>query len=329
MQIVLAFTFLMQALEFLRVYPLGVAFARRFIGPNITAKDRSSVWGLLYPLENPPEFWHAETFAQLILFYMVFFVYSTISPVTCFFLAFCFLLSEIGYAYQLIHNYPRAFETGGKLWFRFVHFTQASMVIAELTLIGLLALKQSVYAGPAMGPLLAFTLLFVFYINHARAHVAEHLPTYRCVETDEARTEAGETNASYCCGVYVQPSLQQPHIEPEYESAIGRHAIESGDCADENGDVHLQRRDVDAEYEPEIDDQGSDPETTPSQDGAKICEIPQRSTFEQRSCLDPESEVNTEGVENDIGEEARYSVLRELQLQPVSEDKVTTGNDIL
>ena len=127
-QIALAQTFFLQALETLRIYPLGLALLRRYIGPRLTAKERRRSYGWLASLDEPPDFWHAETFAQLILFYMVFFVYSTIAPVTSFFLCFCFILTESGYRYQFIHNYPRNFETGGVLWKDFIKFVLASMV---------------------------------------------------------------------------------------------------------------------------------------------------------------------------------------------------------
>lgn len=127
-QLALAQTFVLQAIETLRIYPLSIALLRRYIGPRLTAKERRNPFCWLCPLDEPPDFWHAETFAQIILFYMVFFVYSSIAPVIPIFLFFCFLLCESGYRYQFIHNYPRAFETGGALWRGFLQFVLASMV---------------------------------------------------------------------------------------------------------------------------------------------------------------------------------------------------------
>jgi hypothetical protein len=175
-QILLATTFLMQSLEFLRVYQLGMAFLRRYVGPNLTKKEREDTWAGINSLEDPPEFWHAETFAQLILYFTVFFVYAPIAPVTTFFLYLCFIILESGYRYQFIHNYPRPFDTGGKLWLVFIQFTLACMLISQLTLIGLLILKKSVFAGPAMGPLMAVTILFVIFINRKHAGDICRLP---------------------------------------------------------------------------------------------------------------------------------------------------------
>lgn len=235
-QIVLAQTFFLQSLEILRVYPLGVALLRRFFGPRLTAKERSRPWGLLCPLEEPPEFWHAETFAQLILLYMVSFVYGSIAPVTCIFLCFCFVILESGYRYQFIHNYPRPFDTGGRLWKYFIHFTLASMVVAQLTLIGLLALKKSPYAGPAMGPLLAITIMFIMFINAEHSTVSEHLPTRDCILKDSENTAEGPLDMTFVKGVYLQPSLQNEGLEPDYDS--------SDDGGDNNDDGLATTSDV-------------------------------------------------------------------------------------
>jgi hypothetical protein len=81
MQIIFAATFLLQAIEMLRLYPLGCAVLRRFVGPRATAKERKKPWLYIYTLEEPPEFWHAETFAQIqILYIMVLLVYAVIAP---------------------------------------------------------------------------------------------------------------------------------------------------------------------------------------------------------------------------------------------------------
>jgi hypothetical protein len=217
MQILLATTFLIQSLEFLRVYQLGMAFLRHCVGPNLTKSERRRTWAGINSLEEPPEFWHAETFAQIILYFMVFFVYAPIAPVTTFFLYFCFILLESGYRYQFIHNYPRPFDTGGKLWLVFIQFMLACMIISQLTLIGLLILKKSFYAGPAMGPLMAVTILFVVFINRKHTLVTKHLPTRDCIIVDRIHSENGIDNNYFARGKYLQPSLRAVPVQPEYD----------------------------------------------------------------------------------------------------------------
>jgi calcium permeable stress-gated cation channel len=205
-------------MELLRIYPLTVQFLRKYIGPRLTKKERRLSYGILHPLECPPDFWHAETFAQLILFYMISFVYSPIAPITSVVLCFCFLLLESGYRYQFVHNYPKAHDSGGRIWKFFITFTLISMVIAQLTLIGILSLKQSHYAGPAMGPLFAITILFILFINDQHAKVSEFLPTRDCILKDSENMENPNFNMNFVKNAYLQPSLRNSEpIEPDYE----------------------------------------------------------------------------------------------------------------
>lgn len=214
-QILLVSTFLLQSLELLRIYPLGCVVFRRCMGPRVTKKERRKAWGWIYSLEDPPEFWHAETFAQIILYYVVFFVYAVIAPVTAPFIFFCFTVIEMGYRYQFFHNYPKAYDTGGRLWFYFLQFTLASMIIAQLTLIGLLVLKQSHYAGPGIFPLIAMTAWFILFLHGKHFRVIQSLPTRDCVVRDRERSK--DADQSILINKYLQPALQSFNREPEFD----------------------------------------------------------------------------------------------------------------
>jgi len=232
-QIALASTFFLQSIELLRVYPLGMALLRRFVGPRVTEKERRKRWGIVNSLEDPPEFWLAETSAQLLLFYLVFFVYSPIAPVTSIFLCFCFILVECSYRYQLIHNYPVDFDTGGKLWKTFIHFTMASLIIGQLTLMGLLSLKKNPYSAPALGPLLVCTILFIIFMNSQHSLVADYLPTRDCVDRDDENNAEGPMDTSFLKDAYLQPSLKSSEpVRPE--RPVSSRYIEQNDHAVEH-----------------------------------------------------------------------------------------------
>jgi calcium permeable stress-gated cation channel len=156
-QLMIISTFVFLTVELLRLYPLSVTLLRRCIGPRLTEKERQRNYGYLRPLDDPPDFWHAETFAQLLLYYVVFFVYAVIAPVVAFVTVICFTMLESGYRYQFFHNYPRANDTGGLIWASFVYFVFGSIIIAQLTLVGLLILKQSKFASPVIIPLIVVT----------------------------------------------------------------------------------------------------------------------------------------------------------------------------
>jgi calcium permeable stress-gated cation channel len=65
-QIIFVFTFFVHGVELLRIYPLGMALLRRFVGPNLTKKEKRSTWNYIHSLEDPPDFFHAETCAQMV-----------------------------------------------------------------------------------------------------------------------------------------------------------------------------------------------------------------------------------------------------------------------
>jgi hypothetical protein len=59
------------SMELLRVTPLGSAFARRFVGPNLTEEERNKKWKFLNPLSVPYEFEHANISGSIVLYFMV------------------------------------------------------------------------------------------------------------------------------------------------------------------------------------------------------------------------------------------------------------------
>jgi hypothetical protein len=102
------------------------------------------------------------------------------------------------------------------MWKYFIHFIFASMLVGQLALIGLLALKQSKWSSPALIPLLIVTILFVIFMNADHSHVSEFLPTRNCIMTDSENNAAGPMNMDFVKGAYLQPSLQNRSVEPDY-----------------------------------------------------------------------------------------------------------------
>jgi hypothetical protein len=215
-QLVLVTTFLGQGLELLRVIPLSVAFIRSKIGPNLTEKERSKPYReFLRPLSDPRDFEHAQVFANLVLYFMVIFVYAIISPIINYFIAFCFIAMGSGYRYQFISNYPSTPDSGGKLWYGFITICLSCMVIAQLTLVGLLALKKATYALPCMAPLIAITIGFTLYLRGKHSYVTKHLPTLDCLHID--RQNCNEGDFDFVERKYVQPALLAQDKHPQVE----------------------------------------------------------------------------------------------------------------
>ena len=151
------------------------------------------------------------------LFFVVYFVYATIAPISSWFLFGCFGICESGYRYHLIHNNHPYPDSGGRLWQSFIQVLMASMLIGELTLVGLLILKQAFYAVPTLAPLMAITILFMIFVIPKRNQAARNLPTMLCVEIDRKNAEEGNTVASFATLKYLQPSLTARPMYAEEE----------------------------------------------------------------------------------------------------------------
>lgn len=166
-------------------------------------------------LEDPPEFWHAELLAQLMLFFVIFYVYVTISPITSVFLFFCFIVCESGYRYHFVHNQKPTPDSGGMLWQGFIRVLMASMLIGQCTLFGMLILKKTVYALPALAPLGVITLLYIIFTVPKRNHVATHLPALKCAEIDQKNKRDGVHISEVAAREYLQPALRAIPLYPE------------------------------------------------------------------------------------------------------------------
>jgi hypothetical protein len=216
MQILFVQTFLGQVLELLRVSPLAIAWARSVVGPNLTEKERNTTWLGIRPLTDPREFEFADIVSNGILYFMVVFVYGTMAPVTNWFLAFCFIIMISGYRHQLVYNYPPTPDSGGQLWISFFSITQTCLLIAEITLVGFLALKEATIATPLMVPLIIITILFNVYIKQRHFLVSSRLPSRAALKRDLQNQAEGPMNMSFVKGKYVQQALQSKEdIYPE------------------------------------------------------------------------------------------------------------------
>jgi len=100
-QILLVQTCINLSLELLRVYPIGTAILRSFVGPRLTEKDRRQTFMGLRPLADPSEFDHAEVLSNIVLYFVVFFVYATLAPVTSIFIFIFFAVMGSAYRHQV------------------------------------------------------------------------------------------------------------------------------------------------------------------------------------------------------------------------------------
>ena len=142
-------------MELLRVVPIVMAVLRSFIGPRLTEKERRTTYLGLRPLNDPAEFQHADFTSQAVssvsltlslflsfnsntvelqvLYFMVLLVYSVISPITNFVMAFCFLFLGTILRHQFLYVYPKVPDSGGKIWANFIQIFLGCMLVAQFT----------------------------------------------------------------------------------------------------------------------------------------------------------------------------------------------------
>jgi hypothetical protein len=103
-QVVLVKLFTGLPWELLGTFRIATARIRDRFGPSLSEKERQSPWLLWRPLGDPDPFltYLAPIAAWTVFYFMIFFVYSTIAPLTTFFMGFCFLFLRSGYRHQFI-----------------------------------------------------------------------------------------------------------------------------------------------------------------------------------------------------------------------------------
>lgn len=170
--------------ELLRVVPLAMALIHSSLAPQLTEKQRTSEWMGIRPLAVPGELDMAFPMAQAVLIFIVMFVYSCLAPVSSFITALGFFVQLLVYTNQFVYVYDPSNDTLGKLWPKVAGYVVVCMIISQITILGVIGLKQGEMA-PAMIPLLIITILFWRFINKQHFRVAETLPLPDAMKKDK------------------------------------------------------------------------------------------------------------------------------------------------
>jgi len=188
------------------------------LGPRLTEAERRTTWMGLRPLADPLPYEHAEGLSSVVLLFIAFFVYATLAPITSIFAFLCFVCGGIALRHQFIFVYPTVPDSGGKLWIQFMQIVPVSLLIAELTIVGLLALKKVPVASSAMIPLVIVTVLFNIYIRQKHFSATDFLPGIDCVEADRKNNQDGPMDMRFISNQYKQPELRDKNLWPSNAS---------------------------------------------------------------------------------------------------------------
>jgi Calcium-dependent channel, 7TM region, putative phosphate len=206
MQLLIVSTCLGTLIELFRVVAIFQSIARANFGRRLTEKQRSRTIGILRPLSCVDKIYFSRMQSRFLLYFMVMFVYTTISPLVNWLCMILFIFVGSVYRYQFVFNYPKTPDSGGKIWLHFMRTIFACILIAQLALLSFLALRGSEIAALCMLPLLIVTCIFISHVNEYYCKLGEFLPAKECLSQDMANDD-DDMDYNEFLNTYKNPSL--------------------------------------------------------------------------------------------------------------------------
>lgn len=155
-------------------------------------------------------------------------VYSVQAPIILIPGLFYFGFGYLVYKHQLVYVYVKEWENHGRHWPLVFNRTVFGLIIFQLVMIGLLAVKQSALNAMAVIPLLLATMLFYTYCNRAFAKRTQFVPLDQLRREGRSRTASGSRVVASTESL-TAPSLfsEEPEAIEDYEEAINATASQA------------------------------------------------------------------------------------------------------
>lgn len=207
---VIVLTGLSLVLELLRVVPLLLSALFQLFAPKLTKREREGKWLGLRSISSTDPFDPTAVFADGFLVMLVTLTFAPIAPLVCYFTGFFFLVAEIVYRRQVLFVYKPMSFGHGAYWPRLYKFMIVALVVAQLTLIGLLSLKKAPVQVTFVAVLVVVILLFNHYVAQLFPRVAKHLPVTECARLDELHGHCDRAATfAFLDNVYRQPAMNE------------------------------------------------------------------------------------------------------------------------
>jgi len=220
-------------MELFRVVPLIQAFFRRHLGRRLTKKERALSSGPFHPISVVNKMVYSRLMNRYVFYYLVLYVYSAMTPIINWFTLVLFLFAGSVYRHQFIYIYPNTPDSGGQMWLIFMNVQLICIIIAQVTLLAFLTIKQSWWAV-AMIPLLVIQSLFIVYLHQRHFKIGAVLPAYTALEQDLENTEKS-VDFSVFKDEYVHPALKEPFLDADWDAGKFEDK-EEDDNSVENGE---------------------------------------------------------------------------------------------
>ncbi|ORX94004.1 DUF221-domain-containing protein, partial [Basidiobolus meristosporus CBS 931.73] len=111
-----------------------------------------------------------------ILILVICITYSMINPLILVFGVIYYGIAIVVYRYQFAYAYIKQYETNGQYWRYMFRYVSDGLIIFQLAMIGLLALKDAVTASLALLPLLVGTVYFKIYHRQTFRALMKYVP---------------------------------------------------------------------------------------------------------------------------------------------------------
>ncbi|KAG7383380.1 hypothetical protein PHYPSEUDO_003696 [Phytophthora pseudosyringae] len=218
------------ALELLRVVPLVLSALFALLAPKRTRRERNSPWLGLRDVAQTDPFDPTNPLADCFLVLLVTLTFAPIAPLVCYFTWFFFVVAEIVYRRQVLCVYKPTCFALGAYWPRMFKFCIIALVVAQLTLIGILSLKKATVPSIFVIVLIVIVMLFNYHVLSLYPPVAKYLPLTECVRLDTARGLRDPTAPKFFFldNVYRQPAMnQRVPIRADYRMLVNDYSEET------------------------------------------------------------------------------------------------------
>ncbi|XP_008775844.2 CSC1-like protein At3g54510 [Phoenix dactylifera] len=147
-------------------------------------------------------------------------VYAVIAPLLLPFLILYFLLGYAVYVNQMHDVYEIVYDTYGQYWPHIHHYIFITIILMQITLIGLFGLKSKPGASISTVPLLILTLLFNEYCKMRFLPSFCHCSLQSAKENDDRDEMEGQTevNQQSAINAYRPPWMRPPNLSQESSS---------------------------------------------------------------------------------------------------------------
>lgn len=149
---VLASTFTFLPLKVMRVWPLFIKNVKRkwFCKTDIDIRSN----------EKPDEFHYGAELARLVIFCVIGFSYSALSPLILLSMTVYYFLAWIAFAFLVCHVYPTRFDSGAAFYPMVMSRIVLGIGVTLVFMMGYLALKSAPGPSAMLFPLLVITTVF-------------------------------------------------------------------------------------------------------------------------------------------------------------------------